>query len=288
MYDIRPAQASDKDAVAAFTKDTFEWGDYVADRFDRWLEDPHGIPIVAVDTDDVAVAISYASLLSPREAWFQGVRVHPDHRRRGIAGRLAEYASVWAIENGAVVARLAIEDWNKPARGQVERDGFRSVGDWVRAYRSIGDASPLPAGNGGRRVPAQEQLVKAHTAEATPAFMAWGTSPLNRAARGLFGVHWRWRRLTEDDLSQAARHDALWIARSGWVMAAPDRDRFEVGWLETREDDAHDLMRAIVDLALNQGAEALGINVPAVTWLTTAARRAGCDLHPMIVYEKPL
>ncbi len=234
------------------------------------------------------MAVSFASMLSPKEAWFQGVRVHPDHRRQGIANALAEKAAEWSVDQGAVVARLAIEDWNEAAQAQVATRGFRNVGEWVRAYRTAGEASPLPAGNGGRRVPAQEQLVRAPAAEATPAFMAWNTSPLARAARGLFAVHWRWRRLTEADLIQAATHDALWMARSGWVMAAPDGDRLEVGWLETGEDDALDLMRSIVDLAAKQETEAIGINIPAVPWMATAARRAGCELHPMIVYERSL
>jgi GNAT superfamily N-acetyltransferase len=284
-FSIRPARTGDKEAVAAFTQDTFEWGDYVADQFDNWMEDPDGIVVAAVDEDDTPVAMSYALMLSATEAWFQGARVHPDWRRKGIAGAMAAYGSEWAGDHGAQVARLAIEEWNTNAQGQVERDGFRAVGDWVRATRAVGEASPLPTGNGGRRVPAQEQLVRAHASEAAPAFMSWSTSPLVRAARGLFAVRWRWRRVTEADLELAAKHDALWTARSGWVLAAQSHERLEVGWLETREEDAVDLLRSIIDLATKLDAESVGLIVPAVSWLTAAIRRAGCDLHPMIVYE---
>ena len=63
-YSIRHARGSDKDAIASFTQDTFEWGDYVTDQFDRWLEDPNGHLIVGVDENDTAVAISFAALLS--------------------------------------------------------------------------------------------------------------------------------------------------------------------------------------------------------------------------------
>lgn len=287
-YSIRPARASDKEPIASFTQNTFEWGDYVADRFDTWLDDPAGILIVAADENDEAVAVSFAVMLSPTEAWFQGARVRKDRRREGIAGAMAEFGTEWARERGAHIGRLAIEDWNTPARGQVERDGFRATSEWVIANRPVGEASPVPSGNGGRRVPAQEQLVPAHASEAGPAFMSWSTGPLVRNARGLFAVRWQWRRLTEDDLETAAKHDALWTARSGWVLAAPTGDTLEVGWLETREDDAADLMRAIVDLAVKRDAEGVRITIPNVGWLTTAARRAGCDLHPIIVYAKPL
>ncbi len=284
-FSIRPARADDKASIASFTENTFDWGDYVADRFDDWLEDAKGVSIVGVDADDTAISISRVTLLTPAEAWFQGARVREDWRRRGVAGAMVEYGSEWATTRGAQVGRLAVEAWNTPARLQVERSGFRAVGDWVRATRTVGDASPIPAGNGGRRVSAQEQLVRAHAAEAVPAFMSWSTGSLARPTRGLFAVRWRWQRLTEVDLEQAARNEALWTARSGWVMAARRDEQLEVAWLETREDDAVDLMRAIVDLATKLEAESIGVMLPAVGWLTTAARRAGCELHPMTVYE---
>ena len=50
---IRPARPDDKSAIATFTTDTFEWGDYVADAFDAWMEDPDGqILIAATDEDE--------------------------------------------------------------------------------------------------------------------------------------------------------------------------------------------------------------------------------------------
>ena len=75
---------------------------------------------------------------------------------------MADHLSDWAAARKARVIRLVVEERNEPARHQVERSGFRAVGDWVRATRSIGEASPVPAGNGGRRVPATEQLVPAN------------------------------------------------------------------------------------------------------------------------------
>ena len=133
-----------------------------------------------------------------------------------------------------------------------------------------------------------EQLARAHSSDAEPAFMAWSASPLGRRARGLFVTTWTWRRLTATDLIAAARGEALWTARSGWVLAARHTETLEVGWLETREEDAVDLMRAVVDLAVAEGADRLLAMLPAVPWLTQAARRAGCDVNPLSVYEKPL
>ena len=59
-FSIRPARAGDKAAIASFTQNTFEWGDYVTDRFDEWLDDPKGVSIVGVDHDDTDSAIRIA------------------------------------------------------------------------------------------------------------------------------------------------------------------------------------------------------------------------------------
>ena len=284
-YTIRPALARDKVAIAGFTRDTFSWGDYVADKFDEWIEDSSGQVIVAADDMDNAIAVSRVSLLSPAEAWFQGARVREDCRRQGIAGAMAEFGTRWARQRGALVGRLVIEHWNAAARAQVEREGFRAAGDWVRAHRPLGAASPVPADNGGRRITAMEQLVPAPVAEAEPAFISWSSGPLARAARGLFAVAWTWRRLIDTDLEAAGRHDGLWMVRSGWGMAAPRGDLFEVGWIETREENAVDLMRALVDHATRRNAKSIGIMMPEVDWLTTAARQAGCDLDHYSVCE---
>jgi hypothetical protein len=201
---------------------------------------------------------------------------------------MARRLTTWAADRGARVVRLAVEDWNEPARGQVERDGFGQASAWVYATRSVGAASPVPSGNGGRRVAALEQLVRTHSSDAEPAYMAWTAGALGRRARGLFAVSWTWRRLTPGDLANAARADALWSARSGWVLAARRDETLEVGWVETRQEDAQDLMRALVDLAAAEGADRLLAMLPAVPWLTQAVRKAGCDVERISIYEMPL
>ncbi len=288
LFTVRMACPEDAEEIVPWTTDTFEWGDYVVDQFDQWSTDPNGLLMVGVDDGDTAISMSRAAMVSPIEAWFQGARVREDWRREGVAGAMAAFGADWARERGARVARLIVEEANEPARKQVEHDGFRNVGDWVRARRAVGEASPLPAGNGGRRVPAQEQLVRAHASEAVPAYMSWSAGSLARPSRGLFAVGWTWRRLAQSDLEQAAKHEALWTARSGWVMAAMSDAQLEVGWLETREDDAVDLLRAIVDLASKLDAEGFDVTMPATPWLTAAARRAGCELLPLTVYETSL
>jgi len=142
----------------------------------------------------------------------------------------------------------------------------------------------LPAGNGGRRVPALEQLARANSAEAEPAFMSWTAGPLGRSGRGLFPIGWSFRRLTTDDLAAAARREALWAARSGWAIATRDAETFEVSWLETRQEDAVDLVRALVDLATAAGAERIALWIPDVDWMSAAARRAGFELSGMTVF----
>src|SRR5436853_4874457 len=85
--EIRPARPEDREAVLAFCKHTWEWGDYIEYVWDEWLHDPQGVLFVAT-IDGRPVAISHLRMLSPTstpEAWLEGMRVDPAHRHQGLA-----------------------------------------------------------------------------------------------------------------------------------------------------------------------------------------------------------
>ncbi|MEN8235063.1 MAG: GNAT family N-acetyltransferase [Actinomycetota bacterium] len=286
---LRAARASDHEAIAAFTTNTFDWGDYVADVFLDWLERDDTFVAVATGNDDVPIAMGSVRMLSPTEAWFHAARVRPDYRGRGIAGRIADEGAAWAQDMGAQIGRLLIEDWNEASIRHVEKEGLRRVTSVVRCSKPVGDASPSPGGNGGRRLPSKLRSRPAGSAEAQPAFASWSVGELGRASRGLFGIEWSFRRLTIDDLENAARGSAFWEIGGGWALAAPaPESRFEVGWLETREEDADDLLRSLVDLAIGSGAESMSAWVPNVDWLTRTAKRLGFETELMHVYAREL
>ena len=284
---VRPALPSDRDAIADFTRETFEWGDYIADVFDEWLEREDTFVAVAEGGDGLPVAIGAVRMLSPTEAWYSAARVHPEYRGRGIAALVSSELRQWARERGAVVGRLLVEDWNDVAIRHVEKTGPRRVASVVRCTKPIGDASPSPSGNGGRRLPSKLRSRPAGSSEAQPAFASWSIGELGRASRGLIGVGWTFRRLTLADLEKAARTNAFWEIGAGWALAAPAPEaHFEVAWLETREEDAHDLLRSLVDLAIGAGSEAIAIWVPAIDWMIQAARRLGFETRVLHVYAR--
>jgi ribosomal protein S18 acetylase RimI-like enzyme len=278
-FSIRPARAGDLAAIAAFTRETFPWGDYVPEAFPRWLEEPGLAVFVAVDRSDAAVAVAHVGMLGPEEAWAGGMRVAPAVRRRGIADRLVDVMLEWAATQGARVGRLVVEEWNEPAIAQAAGRGFRPVGRWMMVARSIGDASPNPDGNGGLRVPSEERLRRVPAVEADVAFMAWQSGDLVRAARELFPVGWEWRRLRLEDLRTAAEHGELWAGPPGWALAGMQDETFAVTWIETGSIGAYPLARALVDAALDAGAERLEVKIPNVDWLVRALRRVGCSVE---------
>lgn len=283
---IRPARITDQDAIAEFTADTFHWGDYVGDAFPRWLDDDDGIVMVATDERDRAVAVGRGALLSPTEAWLQGTRVREDQRRRGIASALVEAIVGWGEAQGALVSRLAIENWNTAAQRQVESIGFRHVGRWNVAVRASTEEDPIVAGNGGRRARARRRLEVSHSAEAVPAWVSWRSSPLVGPARGLYSWFWRWCRLELAYLEQGARAGELFSSQTGWALARRDEERLAVGWLECAPEDCADMIRSLVDLAAESEVERLQITLPDVDWVRAALTASQFELHPMVVYAR--
>ena len=91
-------------------------------------------------------------------------------------------------------------------------------------------------------------------------------------------------RLTVDHLAAAARSGAFWEIGGGWAVATEYGSSLEAAWVETRAEDAADLLRALVDLAVSRGVESIAVWLPEVEWLVRDARRLGFEAQPMGVY----
>lgn len=280
--EIRPARPEDKAAIAAFTENTFAWGDYVDGSFDDWLVTADSAVLVAIATGR-PVAMARVVQLSPDEIWLHAARVHPDHRRQGLGLALNHACLDWGRGRGAVVARLMVEDWNEAARLQVERGGYRRVADWFYARRANLDPPASPTGPGLRP---PEPLRIAPRPEAESAFMSWSTSELARAAHGLRGERWHFRQMTMDHLVEDAEQRRLWEAPSGWISIehGPEGGAW-VGWLMTTPGEAELLVEALLTKLRSDGAASVSVLLPRLPWLIAAFEASGFEVHPNGIWE---
>lgn len=128
--EIRPARAEDRDAVLAFCVKTWEWGDYVEYVWDEWLNDPNGALLVAI-IDDRPVGVVHLQMLTPDDAWLEGLRVDPDYRHQGLGSALNIACMEEAMRRGARYARLLTASDNVASIAMVERNLWRRVGSFV-------------------------------------------------------------------------------------------------------------------------------------------------------------
>ncbi len=120
---VRKARASDKQPLMRFVKRIWRGHDYIPFVWDRWLKDPSGQMFVA-EVGGAPVGMNRVKLVEDGSAWFEGARVHPSYRGRGVATALGENSAKYARERGARTYRLASRSNNWPAHRQVARMGF--------------------------------------------------------------------------------------------------------------------------------------------------------------------
>ena len=227
---IRRATHDDYDAVAAFTRDTWpdHGGDYLPEIYHDWLEaegetdrktflavvddensDDEGDQTRDIDSSPSGVAgILQAVLLSPEEAWFQGMRVNPAYRGRGVASRLNEAAFGWARDRGARVGRVMSFGWNAPGLGLSRSLGFEPVAG-IRFVNLDPEPDGWPEADD---VPAAADRYRARAADLTVAWDYWGRSIAREHLDGLVlddEESWAVRELTRDDLERYAEEGRL-------------------------------------------------------------------------------
>ncbi len=111
---VRPATANDKEEVLAFCVPEEGGEDYIQYVWDTWLNDPQGQLFVATD-DQRPIGIVHMQMLTEIDAWIEGLRVAPDHRRAGIGKALMESAIVEAMRREGEYIRLVVDADNTPS-----------------------------------------------------------------------------------------------------------------------------------------------------------------------------
>ena len=272
---IRQARASDREAVVAFTEDTWpdRGGDYVPRVFDEWLETdgPTQRTFVATVGGDVA-GICQGVMLSAHEAWAQGMRVNPDYRGRGISPELTDALFDWARDRGASVCRNMVFSWNAAGLGQSRSVGFRPRTEFRWA-----EPTPDPDA-GGHPETARLRVVE----DPDTAWTAWTRSQGRDHLAGLSlasDESWALAELTRERLHRAAE--------AATVLAVVGDDGARAMSFRVREFD-------LPDEESDRGAE-YGVGV----WTDTAAARAlfaavardaasaGVDRTRMLIPETP-
>ncbi len=278
-FEIRPARVEDIPVIAEWTRDTFDWGDYVATALADWLADTGSLAMVCVTADDEPLAVSRAQMLTPREAWLSGARVHPDHRRSGMGMAMNSHGVEWAHKHGARVVRLATETDNDMARGQVEKSGYRPTGAWVQ-----GSADPST----GQHPRPDDRLRPAGSADADAAWMFWSQSDVARQGRDLLAGGWRWRKARRDDIDDAIRARSFYGCRGGWVIANRLDSSMETVWIATTPTDTPLILLGIRHLAREHGVDEVKVFVPESPWMTEALTREQFATRSVVIYSKAL
>ncbi|HUH82785.1 MAG TPA: GNAT family N-acetyltransferase [Nitrososphaerales archaeon] len=129
----------------SFIKNVWGGHDYIPQVWDEWLADPHGKMFV-VEVGGVPVGMNRVQFLEDGSAWFEGVRVHPDFRGRGLATLLGENSMRVARERGVTVFRLTSGSNNKVAHRQIARIRFNPVSKF-----SVYEPESIPGGAGRAR-----------------------------------------------------------------------------------------------------------------------------------------
>ncbi|WP_312909080.1 GNAT family N-acetyltransferase [Natronosalvus caseinilyticus] len=303
--EIRQATLEDQDAVVELTSDiwTDRGGDYLQYVYPDWLEDPdedHKRTFL-VDAnrsdaggDDVAVAgLVQAVMLSSDEAWFQGLRIHGDYRRRGLSQRLNRACFDWARERGATVGRLMIFSWNAPALGASRSAGYEPATEfrWAHPAPDSDVSGPDPVSTADN---------------AARAWRYWNQSAARDHLRGLAldpDESWALRELIRADLERFAADEGVFtVDRPSGVAGVSYRNRTydretEAGetehWVEygvsawDDEDAARSLFAAIARDAARLEADRTRVLIPETVGAVSDASFAGAPIsdEPDFVLE---
>jgi GNAT superfamily N-acetyltransferase len=123
---VRPAKQADKAPLMRFIKDVWGGHDYIPYVWDEWLHSKDGKMFVVL-AGGAPVGMNRVRFLEDGSAWFEGARVHPEYRGRGLATMLGENSMRYALSRGVRVFRLTSGSHNRVAHRQIAKIRFKEI-----------------------------------------------------------------------------------------------------------------------------------------------------------------
>jgi GNAT superfamily N-acetyltransferase len=253
---VRPARSEDRSSILAFCQETFSWGDYIADVWDEWLADIGGQLLVGLIADQ-PVAVMHIEILAGGVAWFEGMRVHPDWRSRGIGQTLTARACDYARARQARVARLVTNSRNSAAHKTLAAQGLVRT-----AVFNQWSADSMSIESVGIRLAAMQDIPWIET--------LWVKATGRPADQSLVpDPHWRWTELTGTRLRDLVSRQQIWLAHDAIAV------------LETAdgEDDRNPVLHALA-------GDRAGLRAMALHARVQAGKRAGGRVEATLVSEE--
>ncbi|MGQ4891029.1 MAG: GNAT family N-acetyltransferase [Candidatus Njordarchaeia archaeon] len=254
---IRYARDSDKDDVIAFTDMIFEDGDYIKYVWDEWIRDENGFLLVA-EENGKPIGILHVGFLPDKSAWMEGLRVHPDYRRRGIAKKLNYEAFKIIQKRGLEVARGIIFSENNASLSLAKNLGFRLLNPtWVLAqlpYDKIRDSWGAPG----------DILCDGD-------FWAFYTSTKNsktfKERNGFVFYSWTFFKLNKDSISWMHQNKGLNLCKIDdkyilYRLKTEKARRIEVNYIDT---DADSLFNFLHKMKYDYSLEFENVQIPLPT-----------------------
>ena len=222
---VRRARSDDREAVLTFASATWDGWDYIAEVWDEWVADEVGAFLVATaeaapdgaapaDRDGVTLApgqvigITHLAMLSPTEAWVEGIRVDPRVRGMDVATDLQAGVLDAARLCGATMVRYVTSQVNEGSLRLGARHGLLPVGEWRFWGREREDDRGGPEGTAAvvaalDAAAADGVLLPVDAAADAGAWFARvAADPTFRAGHGLYEHRsWAHQALTADGLA---------------------------------------------------------------------------------------
>ncbi len=272
---VRPAEPSDKEPLMSFIKGVWGGHDYIPGVWDEWIRDRVN-RVFVVEADGVPVGMNRLRFMEDGSAWFEGARVHPAHRGKGLATMLGENSMKVARGMGIGTFRLTSGSHNKTAHRQIARIGFAEV-----ARFSIYEPSKGPLSRGGAtrvRPGGLDEIMG----------LVRGSAEF-KLGHGVFWHNWGAAMITPEVLRRLVDEGSVW--RLGGAVAVTKaggegRGVWEqIGFIGGEPRDAVRLVRCV--LGRRKDASERWVFVPQGSPLVHCLRTAGFERHfSNILFER--
>jgi GNAT superfamily N-acetyltransferase len=197
---VRDAVPGDRDDILSFCANTFSWGDYIDQVWDLWLHDSRGRFLVA-EIEGQRVGLAHVAVCpDKRNTWLEGIRIHPSHRRSGLASALIDRMLEFSREKGAARALAIVARDNTASQSMMARNGFSVISEW--AYYSTGDKIS--------KGPSSARLASSNEIKAILDYLE--TSDIYRLAAKTYVSSWHWYALDRVSLEALVREGRVIVS----------------------------------------------------------------------------